>query len=764
MKHTTFAAAFAALVLAAGAAGAQDEPPRTPQEILEHAHWLEQHEHDLAAAATEFSAAVEAAVAAGEDKVAEAAKDGLSKVRVRLGQEPAPAQDEWPKGLLDTLVASLANGVGTQWGDQCIDDMKLYGDRVVPLMIDWIGRTKEEQVVVGNVHVFANPKLAARVLGKFDTKEAREALVRAYASPDPLFRRMVVENANRLHGELFVLALDDQVESIAQLALGRLLAVRDARYTSVVERYARQGDDDAMTWLCDLAPFTAFRLLSEGVRDERERMNVRRKISGSSYWRTAEPEDVVALIELARANEDEDLVDTLTSCFMNVLVRNETPREVREAYARDAGKLTKPYAALAIRHLPPDLKQVAISAYLAGTKAQLERDASINLMNDLRSLDAVGHAVSVEWYHSVYAAADPRSDWSGGSNLQFAMAAFGQFASTALESGDTQQLIDIVAHLDGVHLERLAGTLAGIAGRIVDDVSMSDLERGSLPRSYATLGAAILAGAEASPSKERPDRTAALMLLWGSGVEGVLDRTLAFDSYGGSDQSIVRQIIWKSLEEDREAVLEKLLVAIAPTTENPYVPCASVVADALMMTSTERAVEHAVAIFGSGASSIIKQWCYRTLCERHDSEAILPTLLELYPQLPPDAFLARRLAFDRFGKYLYEPAIDILGDALRSSNIDLRSAAQSAFEAFRRQREAVEEFEAWRRQGQEQRATVDALVAQLDSSDRAVVVGAVKALGAIRAASALPKLVALLGRNDAELTAAVDDAIARMGE
>jgi hypothetical protein len=50
----------------------------------------------------------------------------------------------------------------------------------------------------------------------------------------------------------------------------------------------------------------------------------------------------------------------------------------------------------------------------------------------------------------------------------------------------------------------------------------------------------------------------------------------------------------------------------------------------------------------------------------------------------------------------------------------------------------------------------------LASQDRAVVLGAVKALAAVKARSALPALVGLLARGDKELTSAVEAAIAAM--
>ena len=62
----------------------------------------------------------------------------------------------------------------------------------------------------------------------------------------------------------------------------------------------------------------------------------------------------------------------------------------------------------------------------------------------------------------------------------------------------------------------------------------------------------------------------------------------------------------------------------------------------------------------------------------------------------------------------------------------------------------------------QQASTTAQLIELLQSQDRAVVLGAVRALGTIKARNALPELVKLLARNDAELTSAVEAAIAAM--
>jgi HEAT repeat protein len=145
------------------------------------------------------------------------------------------------------------------------------------------------------------------------------------------------------------------------------------------------------------------------------------------------------------------------------------------------------------------------------------------------------------------------------------------------------------------------------------------------------------------------------------------------------------------------------------------------------------------------------------------SEPVLALAVELVPELArwnPNLMV---YAIRAFREALYEPAIPLLGEALRDRSMTVRSEAQDTFAAFRVQREALEEFQAWMNISKEQRSTTAELVKLLASPQRDVVLGAVKALGALRAPTALPELVKLLANGDAELKAAVMAAIDACG-
>jgi HEAT repeats len=137
-------------------------------------------------------------------------------------------------------------------------------------------------------------------------------------------------------------------------------------------------------------------------------------------------------------------------------------------------------------------------------------------------------------------------------------------------------------------------------------------------------------------------------------------------------------------------------------------------------------------------------------------------------------------ALSLFGNTLYEPALPVIGEALRDPDSGVRLRASDVFGWFKSQRATEAEFAAWQEGTAESQAkTIADLEKLLDSHDPYVTLAAVKSLGALKARSALPKLAATLdfdsnrGRGlpanseeekkwEADMRKAVDDAIARI--
>ena len=83
------------------------------------------------------------------------------------------------------------------------------------------------------------------------------------------------------------------------------------------------------------------------------------------------------------------------------------------------------------------------------------------------------------------------------------------------------------------------------------------------------------------------------------------------------------------------------------------------------------------------------------------------------------------------------------------------------FERFKAERAIADEFKAWRNEEKKAKQTISELLPLLDSSNSDVLIGAVKALAAMKARECYPKLILLLDkhRNDERLKAAVMVAI-----
>jgi hypothetical protein len=123
----------------------------------------------------------------------------------------------------------------------------------------------------------------------------------------------------------------------------------------------------------------------------------------------------------------------------------------------------------------------------------------------------------------------------------------------------------------------------------------------------------------------------------------------------------------------------------------------------------------------------------------------------------------RRRAVGVFESALHQPALDLLREALADADAEVREAAQKAFATFKKNREALQELEEWKRGDAERSDAVAELMRLLDHEKPEVVIGAVRSLGALKAKAALPKLVRMLELPGTDLRTAINEAIAKIG-
>jgi HEAT repeat protein len=213
------------------------------------------------------------------------------------------------------------------------------------------------------------------------------------------------------------------------------------------------------------------------------------------------------------------------------------------------------------------------------------------------------------------------------------------------------------------------------------------------------------------------------------------------------------------LQRDPQHARKAIEDAIALGWENPTSATRSQAADLAYLSAAD-AISLFERLWPRASTSAARHELFAMLVHFPDRDAT-PIVFKHYPEL--DSNDLRGAAIERFGNELYEPAIPLLGDALKSSSDYVRNSARDAFKKFKDYREALEEFSAWMNADKDSRASIAELSKLLESNNRDVVIGAVHSLAAVKARSALPALVKLLERPDPELKKAVEEAIARIG-
>jgi HEAT repeat protein len=163
-------------------------------------------------------------------------------------------------------------------------------------------------------------------------------------------------------------------------------------------------------------------------------------------------------------------------------------------------------------------------------------------------------------------------------------------------------------------------------------------------------------------------------------------------------------------------------------------------------------------------SPAAKQALLSTLVGSISGPEATAEVIARYHDIAPEQGYTRKYAIDRFAREIAFDAVPLLGEALQDPTEQVRKAAREASQAFKAHREALEEFAAWTSASKAASDSVAELTKLLESQNRDVVLGAVNALAAVKARTALPQLVKLLERNDPELKKAVQAAIAKIGE
>gem|GEM_PF-5824609 len=789
------------VALAQDTSDAADEDPESepasPRDLLERGHYAENHEHDLGAAKDLFERALAAARAEQDTALVAEIEAALRAVRVRLGEleeEPPTPDPEQLASVVQLLIDVAREDHRTETAKKVIADLALYGGTAIELL------ERSIQAPAGTpIHAHpqiaafqANPLFAARALGTIGTPRARAALLGALSSADPQVRLAAVTWAPTDLVDVFVAASDDDVDTIRERARIRLIQHAASTRGRILERddvaealrhAFLEGSSDAGSLLSGNRPRMTLELLSRPL-DLPERQALRGRPSFDE-----EPD--LALLEYAAEIAFEptteaqvDYVAGIVGAFQSYwsnrsneadygTYRAESRRIFRDAPSVGSIRLLD---LTSIDELTSDLRiafenglafDTEIDEYLAGTVRTIGTQAP---RRDRNRSWVRGDAPSFDAYRALFELLAEQIDWSADvPPLTAARRVFetlSELSAPGQSNSEPAGALAVWSRLSAdarLHLGDPDDLVRAVDRCMRDDYPFSDrqrqqivalgewsIERGDANMIYNTLPLMGIAGDPAAIGRalelcieRRRELGRGLHDL--AGPFGTLVERASRNEPDATTTTLVELFASRDDgphgDEERHLLLDAGIDAVAPTR-----------------------AAFVRAVLDRGLDPSLEVELADTLTPIATTREDLDLLVEVYDLLPVEQRKRRVDIVARLGATLHEPGLDLIGRALRDSDKALRDAARAALEEFKKQREALEEFERWKRAKDEAAETTDALVALLASDDRDVVLGAVEALGAVRAKTALPKLVELLARDDEELKKAVRAAIARIGD
>lgn len=760
MIHSLNSTLLAALL----AFGAQAASQTTPRALLERGALAEEHQRDFAGAQKLYEQAEAAAKAAGDAKTAAEASAAKERVLARQGKRSAstPAQDVavWSQ-LRNRAMTMLADA---QSDLPSLENIRRVAQRLVdlgPVALDLVAASLTDSVTeVGGDHPAHVPSVAALALVMMNSAEADRALIAAFDSPDPTIRKAVVDAASdQRFLELSLRAATDPVASIRDMAATRLLSVEDPRAVeAVVDLMASsqlQGGmrQAAAIWLVRNAPRRLFQIAFDASRPQEQRAAAFGVVRGGIS-------DAV-LLDLLRRTRALGAADATTRELAFDALRSVNIQGAEAAGDRDelAGELARvehlELDAWAVMQLAAAKPSAAMSPLLAALARRQGRAEKADLERLMLAVAQMLHSAPDAYDLAAWSAAAAACDTSWPS-------------VNAL--GET---LPIHEHIwRRLALSKSPPTLTEFARQWS---KIPESHRPAYARAVATMLSnsrepkpAEKAGEVADPllrfmlqSDDRNMKQTALNQLTAEAHPRLIEEAVAAHE-AGADARVYIAAAFSTAPEDTCA---RLIPALQRRLESPPVLAGSVWTLQLIAALDKRAaLESWDQLWSAAQSARSRAALLETLIDSSlNSPERDARLVELYPAIERDAKGIRSRALQRFGLSLLESALPILEREVRNPESEVRSAAMKAAAAFREHREAIAEFDAWRKAVTVEQSTVAELSKLLESPNRDVLLGAVRALAILRARPALPALVKLLERDDKELRAAVQAALDAIG-
>ena len=758
---------IAAFFLASSAVQENPKAP-TPRAAIEQAAYVEEHERDFEKAVGLYAEAELEARKAGDEGAAIEAAAAKRRLEARIAGKQDPAvteqQSEAVVNRIGELLQSLerySSQIGSQspgWADYSSNssDLSVYGAAAVPWLESLLEPSPEK---IGDYVVSMDTKLAARLLSELATGAGSEALGRALSSKDPLIRRAVADHMSaERHRALLERAATDPVPQVRSAAISKLLGLDDPALQPLVEREALRGDYKAVQWLA--------RHASERLLELAGSPDVGAGIVNYSFKLLAQaktlPPTQRAASELLRLSRELPDVNHRNNAIEALLLLLQKPWDgapdsqrafIQEQILNGPEDFPKPgvYSVLG------QVGDMRALEFLAKEHAREEEGRTKNtrialsksIVSVLRGTQPRDFEALVRLYGEIPIPAGARPSLT--NHHEWILSRLGELTERGGIPAST-----LARGYDGLE-GLLKQSYLGVANRwLASQPPLKDLDDDVWNVSESSLDAALIPILRDLLNGHQSYKVMAIGGIYAAGDIDSLHEILR--ELTTSRYARLANIAEGAAHRFADANPRRVSELIGEAIRNGISPGVLRVLDApydlelfksLWTTSKEAdaRVELLSALIGHVSGK--------------EADALI---VEHYHAIPESYARVRKNAIVRFGEHLYEPAISILGSALGDPNAGVRVQARKAFQAFKQHREALEEFAAWTLGDRQARAQINELTALLESPDSQIVIGAVKALGAVRARSALPALVRLLQREEQAVRTAVHEAIERIGQ
>ncbi len=745
--------------------GAQAPAQTTPRALLERGALAEEHQRDFAGAQKLYEQAETAAKETGDSKTAAEAGAAKERVLARQGKGPAPSQAQdaaVQQQLVHRAVSMLFKAQNDNPSPEHISRAAQPLVDLGPGVIDVLALSLTDSTSADGKskppHV---PEVAARALALMQTPEADRALIAAYDSADPTIRKAVVEAASdQRFLDLSLRAATDPVASIRDLVATRLLNVEDPRAVeAVVALMGSSQQQDGMrqaaaSWLARNAPTRLLQVAFDASRPQDQRAAALGVVRG-------EISDAVLLDLLRRTRAlsaaDETTRELAIKALESVRLPGAEATAERDELASELARVEQldldAWAVIQLAAIKPSAAMPPLLAALARRRGAARGDDLVRLLVAIDSMrSATSDRVDFAAWTKVALACD--ASWRAVTYKSKTRAIQEHIWASLAKSEPAVPLAVWGQTWNSIPDSHRHAYVQAFLSRLLRNLQRGPKERGGAD-AHALLTHMLAADDKSLPKpameqlelEADPHFIADACRAHERGLANAIPylraafRATPQDTLTRMETELMRRVKSEQAASPKESALYLLTAldasAALPTWERLWLAAKSPSARAELL----EALLH-------------PDWAGPEVAAR---------LVELYPAIERDQPALRKTAIAGFADGLVEQALPILEREIRNPDSIVRTSAMNAAEAFRKHREAVAEFEAWRKVVTVEQSTVAELSKLLESPNRDVVLGAVKALAILRARPALPALVKLLERDDKELRAAVQAALDAIG-